>query len=68
MSYVAGLMAPRKYDLIKTDYTSSTVTNYGYFSVLEDGTELFHSRTEVTTDSQGREIRIQLKTTNDGVF
>ena len=32
MSFVAGLMAPRKFDLILTEYTTTFITNYGYFS------------------------------------
>jgi|APSaa5957512493_1039668.scaffolds.fasta_scaffold23295_3 hypothetical protein len=68
MSFVAGLMAPRKFDLILTEYTTTFITNYGYFSVAPDGTEVFQSRTEITKDSSGREIRIQLFTTQDGIF
>ena len=68
MSFVAGLMAPRKFDLILMDYTTATVTNFGYFSVSPDGTEIFLSRTEVTVNGDGDETRVQLFTTNDGIF
>lgn len=68
MSFMAGLMAPRKYELIRMDYTSETVTNFGYFSLATDSTEIFLSRTEVTVDGEGREIRVQLFNTNDGIF
>lgn len=68
MSFMAGLMAPRKFDLIRVDYTSATVTNYGYFSVTPSGAETFHSRTQITVDGQSREVEIQLFTDSGGIW
>ena len=55
MSFMAGLMAPRKFDKILIDYTSATITNYGYFA-----NGVFISRIEIEINGSSEEIRTEL--------
>lgn len=52
--YSSGLLTPRKYDKVLVDYTTATITNYGYFA-----NGIFVSRTEIEIDGSDREIRIE---------
>ena len=54
-SLLPGLMAPRKHDELRIDYTTRDKTNFGYFSG-----GIFLSRVEITYDKTGREINHKL--------